>query len=207
VLEDVSFIPELEKRSQKALYRGALALYELQRYGEAIDMLQILVQNFPESAPGRHELSRAQLRLAEQKTGNYDFTRIHKATKLRPPRIDCATFKGPIEIRETEGCGRGLFTIKPVKAGELLLCEKTFAYCFATPAEETKVAGSMSHTSIFLDVPAERVTLGTEADLIRNCSRKLARNPSLNSSFRDLYHGSYKAVPSVTSDGMAVVDT
>jgi hypothetical protein len=68
----VSFITKLEDRSEKALYRGGLALYGLQRFDEAAEVLRVLETKFPESAAGKHELARTFLRIKEHKTGVYD---------------------------------------------------------------------------------------------------------------------------------------
>ena len=202
----MSFVPELEKRSEKALYRGAQALYNLERYEESAKTLQILLEKFPASEPGKLELSRVRLRLSEQETGNYDFNKMYEATKLRPPLVDCATFRGPVEIRNSGSYGRGLFVTRPVKAGELLLCEKAFSYCFAAPPEEM-ASSKWSQRSVLLDVGANRISMGTHSDVIRDVSNKLARNPSLNQQFRDMHHGAYKPVSDTVVDGLPVVDT
>lgn len=175
-LDDASLVPNAQNKSEKALYRGALALYGLEKYQEALKMLQILVDKYPESFPGKSAFDRARLRVTEQKTGVYDFQAIYEATKLRPPRMDNATYKGPIEVQQSPSRGRGLFTTMPLKAGELLLCEKAFSYCFALPPDERKKASSKSvaPSSILMDVPDNRFSIGTHADLIRNISGKLA---------------------------------
>lgn len=131
---------------------------------------------------------------------------MYEATKLRPPLVDCATFRGPIEIRNSGSCGRGLFVTRPVKAGELLLCEKAFSFCFALPLEEMG-SSKGSQISVLLDVGADRISVGTHSDVIRDTSNKLARNPSLNQQFTDLYHGAYKSVSDTVVDGLPVVDT
>ena len=109
-LDDVSFISNPQDRSEKGLYRGALALYGLRRFKEALEILEILIRKYPESAPGKYELSRTRLRVAEQESGVYDFKTLYKAAKLRPPRMGNASCKGPVEVRESPGRGRGLFT-------------------------------------------------------------------------------------------------
>jgi len=72
-LEDASFIPNPQDISEKGLYRGALALYGLGSYKEAIEILQILIRKYPESTSGKFEFERATLRLAEQEQGIYNF--------------------------------------------------------------------------------------------------------------------------------------
>ena len=41
--------------------------------------------------------------MAEQESGKHDFKAMYKATKLRPPKVDAATYKGPVEVRESAG--------------------------------------------------------------------------------------------------------
>jgi hypothetical protein len=67
VLEDVSFVQNLQGRSEKALYRGSLALYCLQRFDEASEVLRVLEARFPKNAAAKHELARTNLRIEEQK--------------------------------------------------------------------------------------------------------------------------------------------
>ncbi|KAE9362710.1 SET domain-containing protein [Stipitochalara longipes BDJ] len=180
VLEDVSFIQNVEDRSEKALYR----------------VLQVLETKFPGSAAGKHELARTNLRIKEQRTGVFEWKKLYKASELRPPKIDCASFTGTVEARDSLGRGRGLFTTKPVKAGDLLLCEKAFSCCFAAPPGELMKAKSISPASVLLDIPGNQ-----------NVSNKLMMTPSLKSDFEALFHGSYESVPSDPVDGIAVVDT
>lgn len=96
-----------------------------------------------------------------------------------------------------------------MKAGELLLCEKAFSYCFAAPPEEiAKTASkSMSHSSFLIDVPRNRISVGTHGDIIRDISNKLILNPSLGVSFDNLVHGDYEGVEVTSVDRASVVDT
>lgn len=171
-------------------------------------MLEVLVAKFPESAPGIHEISRTKLRMKEQQTGTYDWQKLYKESNLRPPKIDCATFTGPIEVRQCDH-GKGLFTTKAVQAAQLLLCEKVFSYCFATPTEETLKAKSksMSPASVLIDVPGNRTSFGTQPDIIRDISIKLIMAPLFKDDFENLFHGSYESAPSTLVDRSAVVDT
>lgn len=209
-LKDASFIQDIKNRSEKALYRGAQALCSLGRYKEAVEFLEVLVAKYPESDAGKLELERSRRKVTEEETGVYNFKTLYKAaSKLRPPRMDNATFRGPVQIMPSAGRGRGLFTNKAVKAGELLLCEKAFVYCFCPPPDEMEKASSksMTYLSVLVDVPGNKVTIGTQADLIRDACNKLALNPSLASAFYDLYHGDIQGVRHVSIDGAPVVDT
>ncbi|OJJ42379.1 hypothetical protein ASPZODRAFT_125576 [Penicilliopsis zonata CBS 506.65] len=188
--------------SEKALFRQSQALYHLQRFRESCDVHRILAQEYPGNTAARAEFSRAIARLAEQNTGQYPFKQLLKeAARRRPPRLDRATFLGPVAVQATESCGRGLFTTKAVQAGDLLFCEKAFAYAFYdadNPQQEL---------SLTINAETNEMTLGTQAELIAQIVQKLYRNPSFLPSFTDLYHGSYQAGEVSTIDGRPIVDT
>ena len=149
-------------------------------------------------------LQRFQDRLAEQRTGVYDFAAMQfEIQTLRPPHLDHATYIGPIEVRNTKTKGRGVFTTKSVKAGDLLLCEKAFSHSYAS---EDGGAGK-SRVSLLVNPERNRCTMGTQADLIKAIAQKLYRNPSLARAFTTLFHGDYEAVTTSSVDGKPVVDT
>lgn len=52
-----------------------------------------------------------------------------------------------------------------------------------------------------------RITIGTQADLITNTVQKLYRNPSLLADVIALHHGDYKQTNTTEVDGSAVIDT
>lgn len=103
-----------------------------------------------------------------------------EAKKLCPPHLDHATYIGLVAARETGSRGRGLFTTKEVKAGDLLLCEKAFAHAFVD-VENEKASAS---TCLLLNMETERMTMRAQADLLGMIVRKLHGNPPLNSAIR-----------------------
>ncbi|KAK0112749.1 hypothetical protein ONS95_014484 [Cadophora gregata] len=115
-LEDIACVSDPQ---EKGLYLKGLALYGLGRFNDAMEVFQAVVDSYPSSGSGKEELNRCRLRMAEHESGIYDFKAMYKATKLRPPRVDAATYKGPVEVRKSEGRGRGLYTTRAVKAGEI----------------------------------------------------------------------------------------
>jgi hypothetical protein len=127
--------------SENRLYLEARALYELGEFERCLETLQWLTDLDLEIPAVKSEMDRAKARLHEQQTGEYGFEKMYRQANATPPIIDCATFSKPVEIRPSPGRGRGLFTTRTVAAGELLLCEKAFSYCyeeFAQPGRRTK---------------------------------------------------------------------
>jgi hypothetical protein len=104
-----------------------------------------------------------------------------------------------------EGKGRGLFTSRAVRCGELLACEKAFSYGCAEPLEN---GSSQSNTEfgVLINLTTNRVKLGTDAAHIPNVYQKLVNNPSLAPAFFDLCHDSYESAPTTSVDGMPVLD-
>ncbi|KFY18715.1 hypothetical protein V493_08396 [Pseudogymnoascus sp. VKM F-4281 (FW-2241)] len=178
----------------------AEALYSLARYDECIESLEKL----PEQDSAL--LEKAKTRLVEQQTGAYDFRSIFaELSALNPPTVDRATFIGPVDIRVSPGKGRGLFTTRAVEAGELLLCEKAFAYSFfdqSAPAEMHKTKLSM-----VFNTEEGSIIFGTLGTLITEAVQKVARNPSLHDFVSSLYHGNYQAPAVNKIDDHPVIDT
>jgi len=191
---------------EKALYRAGQALYRLGRFSECQEILTLLCKKYPNNGDAAVELTRVRGRLEEQQSGTYNFQAIYEqVSKLRPPHLDHATFIGPVTIKASKGRGRGLFTTKAVKAGDLILCEKAFAHCYADTAEENAV--NSSKISLLMNVHTDQATMGTQSHLITTIVQKLWRNPSFLPEFTSLHHGSYTPVDVTEVDGYPIIDT
>ncbi|RKL26000.1 hypothetical protein BFJ72_g13891 [Fusarium proliferatum] len=187
--------------SEKSLFRKARALYELGDYQQSLEMLEKLTQSFPENKAASSEKDRLRERLNEQRTGEYKFKQMYKQAEQTPPLIDCATFSAPVEIRESPGRGKGLFTTKAVSAGELLLCEKAFSYSFAGDEQSTK------QTKMLMNITTKRIVVGGQARLLSLIVQKLYHNSSLSAEFGDLHHADYQKATVLETDGTPVVDS
>lgn len=167
-------------------------------------MLEQLCNKFPHNSEASVFLGRAQSRTVEQKSGVYNFKELQaNAKKLRPPHLDHATYIGPVEIRQTESKGRGLFVTKAVKAGELLLCEKAFSHAHA----DEGASDGNAKVNPLIDPETGYGLMGARVDLIMLTVQKLYRNPSLAQAFTALCHGTYEGVSTATVDGKPIVDT
>ncbi|KAM5520401.1 tpr domain protein [Fusarium oxysporum f. sp. phaseoli] len=187
--------------SEKCLFRKARALYELGDYQQSLEVLEKLIQSFPENKAASSKKDRLNERLNEQRTGEYKFKQMYKQAEKTPPLIDCATFSAPVEIRESPGRGKGLFTTKAVSAGELLLCEKAFFYSFAGDEQSTR------QTKILMNLATKRMVVGGQARLLTLIVQKLFHNSLLSAEFGDLYHADYQKATVSESDGTPVVDS
>lgn len=90
-----------------------------------------LLAEYPKCYAAKVELRRTEDRLREQDHGLFGSLAMHKAAAEKTlPYFDIATYERPVEIRLTETRRHGLFTMKDVATGDLLLCEKACSYSF-----------------------------------------------------------------------------
>ena len=177
---------ELSPKNEKALFRASRANYGLARYSEASVQLIQLKELYPSNVAAAKDLKRCEQRLKEQ-SGSYDFAAMldEAIRKCPAPDMDRASYVGSVEVRQCaiKSHGRGLFTTKDVKAGELLLVEKAFSAAFpdgdlaAAPVDS--VTGSLSKESL----------LKMRAELATFTYLKLQLNPSLKKKFARLFPG------------------
>jgi hypothetical protein len=202
-LSDTGFPNFGSKPTEKALFRAAEALYFLGRFNQCCEVLELLQTKFPNNKQALAVLDRARNRCLEQSTGRYNFKLLQaEAKKLQPPHLDHATYIGPVEIRNTDKKGRGLFLTKAVKAGDLLLCEKAFGHAYVNESE-----GGGSKVTLLINPETNRGFMGGQSDLIKIIVQKLYHNPSVAPAFTTLHHGTYEAVATPAVDGKPIVDT
>lgn len=178
-IQDAKAILRMVPHHEKSLYRWGRAAYGLGNYKESYEIFSKTFTLYPQNLAARKELQKCQRRLQEQ-DGSYDFAAMldEAVSKSPEPTMDRANYVGPIDVRVTtdESRGRGVFTIRDVQAGEVLLVEKAFKAAFQNQ-DGNKTAAQL------------------RADLSTGTYVKLYRNPSLQPLFRDLYPG-----PSVVAD-------
>lgn len=190
--------------SEKGLFRKASALYQLGRFEQCLENLELITATYPSGTSMPETLAmaaRAKARLREEQTGEYSFSQMNKQTKATPPLVDCATYSAPVEVRESPGRGRGLFMTKKVAAGELLLCEKAFGYSYAGLDDQ---GGS---TTSLMNVATKQMVVGGQAALLTRLVQKAYHDPNAAQVLTGLCHGDYKSVTVAEADGRPVVDS
>ncbi|KAM0426404.1 hypothetical protein ACHAPT_008451 [Fusarium lateritium] len=187
--------------AEKSLFREARAMYELGVFGQCLGKLKLLAESYPDNKAVGPEMDRVKARLDEQQNGKYSFSEMYRQARMTPPLIDCANFSGPVEIRPSPGRGRGLFTTKAVSAGELLVCEKAFAYSFIDDKEKG------ARINLLMNLATKKMTVGGQACLLPQIVQKLYHNPALSCAFLDLHYGDYQTVGVSECDGAPVVDS
>lgn len=199
-LEDTKHVQSTAGRTEKRRFRMSQALYNLDRFLECREILETILNDNQSNNEALKELNRVKKRLSEREHGEYEFMAMRWAGEINP---DCANYVGSVEIRVTESQGRGMFTTKAVKAGELLICEK--AFCSSIDSDRT--FSGPSNMKILINPNADRVMVGSQDSLVTQLVQKLQRNSSMISTIASLYHGSYISTEKTSVDDSPIIDT
>ncbi|KAG5754251.1 hypothetical protein H9Q72_006066 [Fusarium xylarioides] len=186
--------------TEESLLLQARAIYNLGDFEECLQKLRVLTVLFPKSVPGWSLKSAVFKRLEEQDEGEYAFEDMLVEAQETPPLIDRATFSSLVEIRDAPGRGKGLFLTKDVSAGDLILCEKAFSYCFMDEK-------SHKNYPILANVPRNEVETGGSVHLWAQVTQKLYHNPEHIDTIQELFHGDHKKLQMTQCGGSPVVDS
>ncbi|KAF4495347.1 unc-45 like b [Fusarium agapanthi] len=186
--------------TEESVILQARATYNLGKFKACLRKLQVLEAVFHKSVPDWSMKSTIFKRLEEQEDGEYAFEDMLLQAQKTPPLIDCATFCSLVEIRDAPGRGKGLFLTKNVSAGDLILCEKAFSYCF--------MDGKSHETYPILgNVPRNEVKTGGSVHLWAQVTQKLYHNSEYLDTIQELFHGDHKKLQITQCDGSPVVDS
>lgn len=177
----------------------ARAVYELANYDLANDLLVRLLSLSPKDEDGKREPKRVAERLKEQKVGLYDFEQI--VTSDKRLRLDHASFVANTVVKATTSRGNGLFAIRDLKEGDLVLCEKAYVCVFETRRN--------NQIHLLLNVNTSRGSTGTQAMLLSSLVKKMTDSPSLAPELLKLYDGKYGRIgkEGQVLDGVPILDT
>lgn len=198
VLSEFGSLPSDVELFEGAIIGKAMALYNLEKYRECTDIIKLCLKQYPQSSYTKLALSQSISRLLESEQEKYKFKEMQEdCRKQHVPLLKCATYIGPVEIKQTEFRGRGVFTTKAVKAGDLLFCENAFSYAvFTTPTTDRKN-----------DAELEQFIYRTQQrELAKLATDRIFQVPSVLSKLSDLHHGSYTPFEASFVDGAPVFD-
>lgn len=199
-LKDSNHVLQSDPTNEKALIRGANALYMARKFEDCKSRLLLSLRTYPKNKQAKAILLKVYLRLQEGRTGKYNFEEMRKLTlnrQMGPVKLDCADFVGPVSLQNTTDSGRGLFATRDVKFGELLLSSKAFHVCYP----------GTDGASIIMDLEKNHIQRSSGSQLISGIVQKLFNNPSTSKEFLELFSGNYERVQQNIADERPVVDT
>ena len=125
------------------LFLQSLAAYELRCYrkaGELLDRLKTVAKtantSFPKETSDRFRAAKKAVdtRIRELQHGDYDWLSLFRKSTTQGPEqrylLEAADFIGPVKLDWAPGKGRGLFSTRDLRAGELLIVEKAISVGF-----------------------------------------------------------------------------
>ncbi|WQF84415.1 Putative SET domain, tetratricopeptide-like helical domain superfamily, SET domain superfamily [Colletotrichum destructivum] len=183
----------------KAYFRAGSGAYNLGQYQQAKEYFEQAKKLAPEEKGAAMYLRKVEMRLREEKEGNYDLQKIRANLTPASPRADAASFTSKTEVKESVGRGRGLFATRDIAAGEIVMVEKAFCVVWG---HESEVLTAMTY-----DVRDDRIRVAP-VGLTKAISQKLLRNSSQIARVMDLY-GDYQGegdVAATKTEEGAVVD-
>ena len=126
---------------------------------------------------------RSEQRINESKTGAFDIPKLYDEVYVkRNRRLDVADYKGPIEVADVPGKGKGLVATRDIVAGTLLLVEKAFVISY--PDEH-----QIEDDSIFLATTTNRIGKKDLSLTFQEAINKLRVMPTKTTEFYKLYAG------------------
>lgn len=131
-LEDCEKVLAIRPKYERLGQIKARALIRLGKFKECKALMNANPECKTEGTAGPNLMWQIKKGLEEQK-GQYDFVDMRKgATGMKFPRLDRATYQGPVEGRmcAKKGKGKGLFATRRIEAGEHILCEKALRMDF-----------------------------------------------------------------------------
>lgn len=134
-MEDLTLVLKLDSTHVKGIYRMVKSLWGLQKYAEALDLLQtkFMEANNTRKLKRNKDLKQmkntAEILLQQSKTGEFDVVELLKVSDGKES-IDVAEFFGPVPMTPevADKKGRGLVAREDIKPGQLLICSKAYAF-------------------------------------------------------------------------------
>ncbi|GAA5992924.1 hypothetical protein JCM5350_007805 [Sporobolomyces pararoseus] len=195
---------------EKALLRLSRALGGLRRFSLAFESYEKLLAVCPDSKEAKSSCARIKKVLDHSSTGMYDWLEFARAKEIATrSKLLVGDFCGPIEVKDqpVRGGGRGLFAVKDIKPGELLLGKHKFLFCrfpgavkvltlHFLPQVETALAVGQATSGkqkvvMAFDLRDRSVVHGDRLNLIENLVAKTMDDSSALSDLYGLYGDSF----------------
>jgi tetratricopeptide (TPR) repeat protein len=202
VLEDALASCSGDNSDSKAYHCAGRASYELGLFEESKAHFERALDSNPKDLKSRKDCNRAVTRIGEKENWEYDFNAMVASVMPNHIHLDCADFIKNTNIGTTPTHGRGLFTIKDIPAGGLVLVEK--ALCLPNLYE-----GDQAPDAVLYNFNTNaRTKRNAQPALFLQLAHKLYNNPNLATRFFDLDSGNYirSGEEGDLIDGVPIID-
>ncbi|KAH8119843.1 hypothetical protein DFH11DRAFT_11798 [Phellopilus nigrolimitatus] len=177
-----------ENLSRKAVFRAAKASYMIGKYARAMELAALR----PNDNECHQWASKAQQRMHESSTGEYDWCLLFRESQRPAARPDVADYTGPVEVKKRSGLKgvRGVFVTRDVKIGELLMVSKPIASDY--PEDNPNNGKEMFLSFNFL---TDKICERSRFVIITRIVQKIWDDSNLASTLRSMFAGPNCATP------------
>lgn len=178
-LTDAEWALAIDESHIKCIYRKTKALFGLALYAKALEFLN-KIPTFEESEKQKiinDLLCKVKSFIVQSENGVYPWEEIFKMSRRT---LDLAEFKGPVVVKQTQSKGRGLFATRNIKAGQLILGSKAFAYVVDKDPNEINMN---------VNIETRRMKSKDQAQLVSSVIHILKENPDKCAEVYGLYAG------------------
>jgi tetratricopeptide (TPR) repeat protein len=152
----------------KAYFRAGCATYRLGQFHDALGFFSEQRRITPDDKDAHLYLRRIAMRTREQETGEYNLPKLRNGHRNVGDYVDAANYTKMTVVQESAGRGRGLFAVRDLPAGSLVLCEK--AFCVA------QERNGQLNTALVYNTRDHQLRVSS-VGLVRKLATKLALNP------------------------------
>lgn len=163
---------------EKTLCRKGKAFYGLRSFRKSLEVFEEALTLFPDSVAAKEGLKQSESRIREEATGCYDMLSLYMSSQTAG-RMDVGDHIGPVTVKGSPSKGRGLFTTRDVRPGEVLLATKAYAAVF--PDEDFNV--------IALNLLTDQLETSTQVQIVSEVIYKLSDDPSSAGHVYGLHQG------------------
>lgn len=169
----------IDPAHMKCIYRKSTALFGLALYAKALAFLTAIpASTVPENQKIINNLlTKCNNFIAQTQNGVYPWQEI---LKVNGGRLDVAEFRGPVIVKHTPAKGQGMFATKTIKAGELILASKAFAFVDDNDLNEMIMN---------VNIGTNRLKRKSQTQLVSSILHILKEEPEKCAELRDLYAG------------------
>lgn len=176
-LVDAQSLLDIDETHIKCIFRKANALFGMARYEDAVSFLSkgsLQISNENRKIIG-DLISKGKIFTVQSQAGDYPWKDIFENFS-HDHNHELAEYQGPVVVKDSINKGRGLFATETIRAGQLILASKAFAYDVAN--SRTGIFMNSRNTK-WLDSRSQTQLVTSIAQILNDCPEKCAEFYSL----------------------------
>ena len=188
-LQDLLQVLAQDPTHKKSLIRTAKIYYVVRRYEKSEQYLVKFKKEAGATGEFRDLLDLLLKRTEERDTGVYNFSEMYQNSKSNK-FLDYANYRGPIEIKDSPGKGRGLFATADIRFGSLIMVQNALAVSLRDKSPDTTEINNLrlkviskSKDPLFIESLQELSLFNERHDFTTSFTSEIARKLCESNAF------------------------